>query len=116
MRTYLCQDLNTKQVDKVHQFTADRLKVYREDIQVPAPKVALWGQREYEVERILSHTLKATAARCSFKVRWAGFGPEDDSVQKYKDIKHLACFARYIRDNNLPERLFPRDKFPLQEE
>ena len=110
--SYLCQDLNTH---KVHQFTADRMQVYREDIQVPAPKVALWGHREYEVENILSHALGATAAKSTFKVRWAGFGPEDDSVLQYKFVKNLACFRRYMRDNDLPERLFPRDKLPLIE-
>ena len=40
--SYDCQDLNTHQVSNV---TADRMKVYREDIQIPAPKVAPQCQR-----------------------------------------------------------------------
>ena len=108
--SYDCQDLNTHQVSNV---TADRMKVYREDIQIPAPKVALWGTREYEVEAIVAHTLGPTAAKSKFTVRWRGYAPADDSVLKYKDVRELACFRQYIRDHNLPERLFPRDKLPL---
>jgi hypothetical protein len=108
--SYYCQDLNTHQI---FQFTADRLKPYREDIQVPAPKVALWGAREYEVERIISHTLGPTAAKCTFKVRWLGYGPDDDSILKTVSVKNLKVFREYIREQNLPVRLFPRDKYPL---
>ena len=108
--SYDCQDLNTH---KVHQFSADRLKVYRHDIQVPAKQVALWGTREYEVENIVSHKAAATAAKYKFRVRWAGFGPQDDTELPYKDVKELACFRRYIRDHDLPANLFPRNKLPL---
>jgi hypothetical protein len=75
--------------------------------------VALWGTREYEVEDIVTHTLGATAAKSKFRVRWLGYGPDSDSELPYKEVKGLACFRRYIRDHNLPARLFPRDKLPL---
>ena len=89
------------------------MKVYNEDIQVPAHKVAQWGTRMYEVERIVGHELGQTRATCKFTVRWLGFSPADDSVLKFKEVKDLYCFRQYIRDQNLPEKLFPRDKFPL---
>lgn len=110
--SYICQDILT---NKIRTFTADRMKVYREDIQVPAPKVALWGHREYEVENIVSHTIGPTAAKCTFTVRWRGYGPEDDHTLKFSEVKNLACFRTYIRDHNLSTRLFPRKKFPLIE-
>ena len=108
--SYECQDINTHQVST---FTANRMKVYNEDIQVPAHKVAQWGTRMYEVERIVDHVLGSTRANCKFTVRWLGFSPADDSVLKFKEVKDLYCFRQYIRDRNLPETLFPRDKFPL---
>lgn len=64
--SYKCQDMANHEV---YTFTTDRIKEYREDIQVPAHKVATWGSRMYEVEKFVEHKAGATRAKWQFKVR-----------------------------------------------
>ncbi|KAG9390315.1 Chromo (CHRromatin Organization MOdifier) domain [Carpediemonas membranifera] len=50
----------------------------------------------YLVERIIAHRPGRTKTQWQFKIRWDGYGPEDDSWIPYKDAKDLAALDEYL--------------------
>jgi transposase InsO family protein len=51
----------------------------------PDPEI-VDGEEEYEVEEILNSRIRWR--RVEYKVRWQGYGPEDDTWQRWKDLAH----------------------------
>lgn len=71
------------------------------------------NKKKNENKIIISHILGCTENTCKFKVRWIGGGPGDCSIINTNGVKDLKVFREYIREQNLPINLFPREKYPL---
>jgi transposase InsO family protein len=96
---YTCAEVLSNATMQVH---VERLKLYRHDAAVSAEEAATWDSQSFLVEKILAHrgsTRKKTAM--SFKVRWEGFGPEDDTWEPYSAVKDLEVFQLYKKSENL---------------
>jgi hypothetical protein len=64
----------------------------------------------YVVDRILSHSGNfRNKASLSFRVRWKGYGEEDDTNEPWENVRTTAALHTYLKENNLqkyiPERI-----------
>jgi hypothetical protein len=60
---------------------------------------------EYEVEAILGHkmTRRKSGNKRMFQIRWAGYGPEDDSWVSEDELRNAPTLKReYLRVSGLP--------------
>jgi hypothetical protein len=65
---------------------------------------------EYEVEAIIGHRGKSVR-NLSFRVRWVGYPPSQDSWLRYRDVKELAALDAYIAATpSLGKLKLPRGK------
>jgi hypothetical protein len=85
---------------RVHPvFHIDLLSPYIEDTEFkrnqpqPLPIITEEGEEEYEVEKILDW--KETKDGLFYRVRWKGYGDEEDTEQKAEDFGHL---SKIIKD------------------
>jgi hypothetical protein len=95
--THMCQDLCTL---KVIPFDVSRLKLYNMQHTQDAVALAAGDNDEYEVEAIVGHTCdmsKRGKRRFSFKVRWKGYEPEDDTWLTYKEVSQLEALDAYLQ-------------------
>ena len=70
--------------------------------------VAAMDDQEFFVERILAHEgnlNKVSSLR--FKVRWTGYGAEDDTWEPWKNLRDTDQLHAYLRSIN-QERLIPK--------
>jgi hypothetical protein len=96
--TYECQDVATL---KCRSFHIDRLKLYVTDPNITDSEVALWDAKEYVVQDIVDHKVGKTKSQHKFKVRWQDYGPDQDSWEPYKHVKHTQVFTDYVNANNM---------------
>ncbi|KAG9394562.1 Chromo (CHRromatin Organization MOdifier) domain [Carpediemonas membranifera] len=54
------------------------------------------GEQEYTVEDIIDHRSGRTKTRFRFRVRWAGYGPDDDTWLPYAEVRDLEALDRYF--------------------
>jgi hypothetical protein len=89
----IVQDLCTNKLMEVH---ISRLKPFNAARTADPIKVAEIDKDEYAVEQILEHrgTSKKTL---QFKVRWMGYGEEEDSWIGFKDAKDLEALDVYLK-------------------
>ena len=70
-------------------------------------EVATRNTPDYLVEQIVSHTgTKANRPRMRFRVRWLSYGPDDDTMEPWKNLKNNWVFHQYCREQGL-EDLIP---------
>jgi hypothetical protein len=94
--TYRCQDLLTQ---KLVNFHVSRLKRYvMEQTNEPAA-VAAVDADEFFVEAIISHRwIRKNSKKkdhLEFRVRWAGYEPEEDTWLPYREVRDLAALDDY---------------------
>jgi hypothetical protein len=63
--------------------------------QPPEPTLDEEGNELFEVEKILGERVKA--GKKEFKVRWRGYGPEDDSWEPHSFVQHLESLIEEFR-------------------
>ena len=105
---YYIQDLLSFKIYKVH---ISRLKLFNMDLVDDPRKIAQVDINEWLVEAIVDHRFKFEKKAklkerkgkkaYEFRVRWDGFGPEDDSWLPYSEVRDLIVFADYVRENSL---------------
>ncbi len=77
-----------------------RLRLYHGDIE-HARELAAADHQEYIVEKIVEHHT-SDAGRLEFRIRWLGYGSEDDTWQPYDgDLAGNVSVEQYIDDNGL---------------
>ena len=90
--TYKCQDLSTK---KLQDFHITRLKKYNMAITDDPVQVAAADAVEYVVEAIVGHRAAPRKADWTFRVRWAGYAPSEDTWEPYANVRDLAQLDAY---------------------
>ena len=93
LSTYHCQDVNTL---KIHQLHISRLKRYNMD-QTPDPlAVASVDDAEYVVEQVIDHRPGPRRQDWTFRVRWRGYGPSEDSWLPYAEVQEVQALRAYL--------------------
>jgi hypothetical protein len=96
---YQCQDLRTLKVNAYH---ITRLKYFELSENVDPLQVAALDRDEYIVEAIVEHRGPRKGKPrnlLEFKVRWQGYGPEEDLWLPYKEVKDLEVLDEYAREH-----------------
>eukprot|EP00762_Andalucia_godoyi_P003229 ANDGO_01040.mRNA.1 Retrovirus-related Pol polyprotein from transposon 17.6 len=94
-----CQDLLTNEVKKYH---LNRLKWYDASRTTSALEIAEIDKDEWLVEAIVGHQAPAKSNRkkskkdWKFRVRWEGFGPDEDSWLGYSEVRDLKALDEYL--------------------
>ena len=92
--TYLCQDLRTM---KQMSFDVSRLKLYQQDPDRKPLDVAATEEQEYEVGQIVDHRgSPRSKSKMTFRVRWAGYQPEEDTWEPYTRVRDLEALDVYL--------------------
>jgi transposase InsO family protein len=107
---YTLQNLVTMKHEHVH---VSLLKKFEYDARFTDPvEVARHDTSEFLVERIISHEGDfKDKSTLKFRVRWAGYGPEDDTYEPWKHVRDTAQLHEYLRLNKLA-RYIPREHKP----
>ena len=88
---YDVQDLSTMEIKSVH---VTRLKAYN-PAQTDDPRsVAAADTSEYVVDSIVDH--RRVNEEWTFRVRWSGYGPSDDTWLKRADLRDVSQFRAYL--------------------
>eukprot|EP00762_Andalucia_godoyi_P007957 ANDGO_01279.mRNA.1 Retrovirus-related Pol polyprotein from transposon 412 len=92
---YACEDLLT---GKIREYHVSRLKRFLAD-QVDNPvAVAVTDGEEWEVQEIVEHRGKGKK-NIEFRIRWKGFGSEDDTWLGYSEVRDLAALDAYLESH-----------------
>jgi hypothetical protein len=90
-----CQDLLTLRLSDYH---VSRLKHYNMDQTNDPVDVAQVDNDEYRVQEIVDHVGKKKKD-LQFRVRWCGYGPEDDSWLPYSEVRDLQAMDVYLKSH-----------------
>ena len=103
---YTIQDLLTHKTERYH---VTQLRPFHYDSAFTDPReVAMKNQGEFLVESILAHEGdRSKPSTMKFKVRWAGYGPEDDTWEPFAELRDNEHLHAYLRANRLVS-LIPR--------
>jgi len=79
------------------------VKEFQFDSDRTIPKeVALHSSEEFHIERILEHLGdKTRRGTLSFKVRWSGYSPDDDTWEPYENLRDSEQLHDYLRANEM---------------
>ena len=93
-QTYVCQDLVTMQLAP---YFVTRLKKFHDDNTIEPLALAAIDRDELEVESIVGHTGSPKERKSmTFRVRWRGFQPEDDTWEPWSQVYNLQALDEYI--------------------
>ena len=104
---YTCIDVFT---GKTHDLHVTRLKEFLGRDDLPAEEIAMQDHDIYIVESIVGHR-GASSGRVrdlSFKLRWSGYGEEDDSWVPWRNCRSLALLPQNYVDSVPELRKFKR--------
>jgi len=96
--TYCVQNLITDKIEKVH---VKRLKQFIYDpVQTDPATVAQVDDQSFVIEKIIQHTGNPRKKlSMDFKVRWAGYGPDDDLWLPWSEIRGTEALREYLQGN-----------------
>jgi hypothetical protein len=103
---YKIQDLVSGKVFETH---ISNLRPFNRDpARVQPVEVAQRNSQEFVIEQILEH-LGNVSRRSSlqFKVRWLGYGPEDDTWEPFESLRDTEQLHAYLKANKL-KSLIPK--------
>jgi hypothetical protein len=92
--TFRVQHLASRRMSTQHVSSFKRFDGSRSD----PVSVAAVDDDEFLVEAIVDHKGK-TKRNLTFRVRWSGYPPSDDSWLKFTDVKDLAALDTYLADH-----------------
>jgi transposase InsO family protein len=96
-QTYFCQDLISLQVSP---FFVDRLKRFTSDDRTDPAVLAALDKDELQVQSIVGHRGNPKDRKnMTFRVRWVGQEPEDDSWEPWDTVKKLQALDTYIEQH-----------------
>jgi hypothetical protein len=86
------------------------LKIFKFDPSVINPRdVARRDTNSFIVEKILAHTGTTNMkSQMDFKVRWLGYGSEDDLWLPWKELRDNNALHKYLFDHGM-KKLIPID-------
>ena len=95
---YQCQDLTTQ---KLLSFDVSRLKKFKsreDDTLDDMRELASIDNMEYQVEAIVDHAgSPRNKSRMTFRVRWKGYEPEEDTWESYSRVKDCEALDVYSK-------------------
>ena len=104
--TYTLQNLVSMKHEKVH---VSLLKKFEYDARFDDPvEVARHDASEFLIEKIISHSgdfKDRVNNPLLFRVRWAGYGPEDDTYEPWKHVKDTEQLHNYLREKKLAKHI-----------
>jgi hypothetical protein len=98
---YSIQDLLTHKVVETH---ASNLSEFRYDptLGLNPTEVAARNAGEFFVDKIVDHTGNVCRrSEMTFRVRWKGYTPDDDTWQPMKTVRETQAFVDYCREKKL---------------
>jgi DNA (cytosine-5)-methyltransferase 1 len=104
--TYKVQNLVNKKIftvniHRMHPFYFDEKRTNPQE-------VASHDEEEFLVEAILEHRGSfSKKSTLEFKVRWSGFGPDDDTWEPWSAVRNVDKLHEYLRSIS-QERLIPK--------
>ena len=107
--TYRLRDL--VDTGKTIERNVKELKAYVVGDEQPPEKVAMADKQDFEVEAIITHTGSKQTTKLGgmrFKVRWAGYTPEDDTWLPYKELRNNVKLHDYLRCKGM-ETYIPKE-------
>jgi hypothetical protein len=107
---YSIQDLLTHKVVDTH---ASNLSEFRYDPTsgLSPTEVAARNTREFFVDKIVDHTSNVRRrSDMTFRVRWKGYTPDDDTWQPIKTVRKTQAFVDYCREKKLTSLVSKRFK------
>jgi hypothetical protein len=73
--------------------------------------VAARNAGEFFVDKIVDHTGNVRRrSETTFRVRWKGYTPDDDTWQPIKTVRETQAFVDYCRENKLSSLVSKRFK------
>ena len=84
---------------------------------IPIANDMKYGDDHFYVEKLLDHKIAPFKERYKkgpallFKVRWEGYGPDDDTWEPYVNVKRTGEFDDYLRDNEKFRLLLTSDEY-----
>lgn len=98
--SYTIQDLVNGKTYTTH---ISNLRPYKYDADTHNPvEVAQHNSQEFVIEAILEHQgSRERRGTMSFKVRWFGYGPEDDTWEPYAHLRDTEQLHTYLRANRM---------------
>ena len=95
---YQCQDLTTQ---KLLSFDVSRLKKFKsqeDDTLDDMRKLASIDNMEYQVDAIVDHAgSPRRKSQMTFRVRWKGYEPEEDTWELYSRVKDCEALDVYSK-------------------
>jgi transposase InsO family protein len=97
LNSYIIEDILTKKRRTVHIST---LKPFAFHSQPDLDEAAKMGNLNLDrVEKIVAHAVDEPTGALMFLVRWAGYGPEDDTWELLPTVDKLAALDEYLIEN-----------------
>ncbi len=93
---YRCKDIIS---GKILTFHVERLREFKVSPSIMPSELIEWAavdKDEFLVESIIEHRGSGRSGDpLSFRIRWEGYGPEDDSWLPYREVKDLSALDEY---------------------
>jgi len=94
---------------KAHNVHVTRLRDFRYDAASTTPlEAAKRDDHQHTVEKIIKHRgVPTNKTKMTFLVRWAGFGPDTDTWEPWKELRTVEALHTYLRSKGMPQ-LIPK--------
>jgi hypothetical protein len=107
---YTLYDPATGKFDKVH---ASRLKQFKERAGLNPVDVSLQANDMYVVEKVVNHIgIKTKPKDLRFQIRWYNYGPEQDTLEQWKNLHDNEIVHGYLREKGMASIIPARYRIP----
>ncbi|GKT19976.1 DDE-type integrase/transposase/recombinase, partial [Aduncisulcus paluster] len=107
--SFLSDKFSLRPLDGGKIFTVPRRRLRKynpgDEDEAEMARISAKDEEEFSVEKILSKRFGGKK-KIEFKVRWEGYGPEEDSWLSWKEVKDLEVLDKFLDENpRLKERI-----------